>query len=79
MTAELTPRQFQVWQFIATGMTDKEIAVEMSVSLHTVKAQLKALQRKLALRNRTEIAVAAYAANVKPLPEPVAFTVRADA
>ena len=39
---------------IATGSTNKEIAVHLHLSPHTVKEHTSAIYRKLGVRNRAE-------------------------
>jgi DNA-binding CsgD family transcriptional regulator len=45
---------------IARGRTNQEIAVELFISLSTVKGHLAAIQQQLAARNRLEIAAWAW-------------------
>jgi DNA-binding NarL/FixJ family response regulator len=56
----LTSREFDVVRAVARGRTNGEITDELVVSLSTVKSHLASVQRKLGLRNRTEIAVWAW-------------------
>jgi DNA-binding NarL/FixJ family response regulator len=56
----LTDRESDVVLAVARGRTNAEIADDLRVSLSTVKTHLTSVQRKLALRNRTEIAVWAW-------------------
>jgi DNA-binding NarL/FixJ family response regulator len=56
----LTGRELDVVRAVARGRTNAEITDELTVSLSTVKTHLAAAQRKLAARNRTEIAVWAW-------------------
>lgn len=56
----LTTRETEVVRAVARGRTNAEIGDELSVSLSTVKAHLAGVQRKLGVRNRTEIAVWAW-------------------
>lgn len=58
---ELTTREEEVLVTVARGRTNAEIADELHISLSTVKTHLAALMRKLAARNRVEIAMWAYA------------------
>ncbi|HWC84491.1 MAG TPA: response regulator transcription factor [Pseudonocardiaceae bacterium] len=59
-TEELTARELDVVRHVGRGRTNAEIAEELVVSLSTVKTHLGAAQRKLNLRNRTEVAVWAW-------------------
>jgi DNA-binding NarL/FixJ family response regulator len=50
----LSPREQQVLELVATGATNREIAVELHLSPHTVKEHTSALYRKLEARNRAD-------------------------
>lgn len=52
-----TPREVEVMQLIADGMTNKEIAKELTIAVDTVKQHVKAVSRKLFTRNRAHAAV----------------------
>ncbi|WP_052863276.1 response regulator [Streptomyces niger] len=52
----LTERELDVVRLVARGRTNDEIATELYVTLSTVKTHLGNVQRKLAARNRVEIA-----------------------
>jgi DNA-binding NarL/FixJ family response regulator len=56
----LTGRERQVLARIARGLTNRQIALELQVSIHTVKRDVATLLRKLGLPGRLEAAV--YAA-----------------
>jgi DNA-binding NarL/FixJ family response regulator len=56
----LTSREEQVLIAVATGRTNAEIAVELHISLSTVKTHLTSLMSKVGARNRVEIAIWAY-------------------
>lgn len=49
----LTQKEVDVLEAIATGSSNKEIAVEMSLSESTVKARVKEILSKLAVNDRT--------------------------
>ncbi len=53
---ELTDRERTVLQLVARGLGNKEIAAELSLSPHTVKAHLRTILDKLHLRGRAEAA-----------------------
>jgi DNA-binding CsgD family transcriptional regulator len=52
----LTPTEDKVAALVATGRTNREVADELFVSVHTVEANLKRIYRKLGIRSRTELA-----------------------
>ena len=54
----LSPRELEVLEMAAHGLTNRQIAGSLSVSVHAVKFHLAAVYRKLGARNRTEAAVA---------------------
>jgi DNA-binding NarL/FixJ family response regulator len=56
----LTRREAEVLRAVARGLTNSEITVELRLSLSTVKSHLASAQRKLGLRNRTELAIWAW-------------------
>jgi DNA-binding NarL/FixJ family response regulator len=56
----LTRREEEVLIPVAQGWTNREIADGLHISLSTVKTHLAGLMRKLAARNRVEIAMWAY-------------------
>ncbi|GGS53431.1 response regulator transcription factor [Streptomyces griseoviridis] len=56
----LTTRELDVVRLVARGRTNEEVAAELHVSLSTVKTHLGSVQRKLAARNRVEIAAWAW-------------------
>ena len=50
----LTPREIEVLRDVADGLTNKEIAGHLGISLHTVKFHLESLMRKLGASSRAE-------------------------
>ncbi|MRR29487.1 response regulator transcription factor [bacterium] len=50
----LTARERQVLQLAAEGLANKEIAVQLQISEHTVKYHLSSLYSKLGVSSRTE-------------------------
>jgi len=48
----LTPRQTEAMDFIAQGLTDKEIARKMGISPDSVKRHVGRARSKLGARNR---------------------------
>ena len=56
---ELTPRETEVLQLMADGLTNKAIAQKLSISEHTVKFHVNAILGKLGVQSRTEAVVRA--------------------
>jgi DNA-binding NarL/FixJ family response regulator len=52
----LTPREREILRLVANGMTDKEIAAQLSISVHTVKSHVRSILSKLHAVNRREAA-----------------------
>jgi DNA-binding NarL/FixJ family response regulator len=55
----LTPREVALLTWVTAGMTNKAIALEMSISENTVKYYMKSILQKLGAHNRTEAAAVA--------------------
>ncbi len=51
---ELTEREGEVLQLLAHGFQNKQIALELRISEHTVKFHVSAIYAKLGVTNRTE-------------------------
>ncbi|MFE1175089.1 response regulator [Streptomyces sp. NPDC058773] len=66
LTDPLTQRELDVVRLVARGYTNEEVAAELYVTPSTVKTHLGNIQRKLAARNRVEIAAWAWEAGVCP-------------
>ena len=52
----LTPREREVFQLLAIGKANKEVAFQLGVSLGTVKKHRENLQRKLDCHSAAELA-----------------------
>lgn len=59
-TAHLSEREREVVRLVAVGRTNQEIADLLHLSVSTVKTHLAAVQSKLGVRNRVEIAAWAW-------------------
>ena len=57
----LTPTQIKVLRGVHSGQLNKQIAYDLGIAEATVKAHMTALMRKLNVRNRTQVAIAAQA------------------
>lgn len=53
----LTPREIEVLQIVAAGLTNAEAAAHLGLSVHAIKFHLAAIYRRLGVTNRTEAAV----------------------
>ena len=58
--ANLSNREIEVLKLVAIGRNNKDIAESINSSLHTVKAHITSIMRKLNVDNRTKIAYWAY-------------------
>lgn len=52
---ELTPREMEVLELLATGLTNDEIAERLVISHHTVARHRENLMRKLGLHSKSEL------------------------
>jgi DNA-binding NarL/FixJ family response regulator len=57
----LTPMQWKILHGVHSGLLNKQIAFDLGIAEATVKAHMTALMRKLNVRNRTQVALAAQA------------------
>jgi LuxR family maltose regulon positive regulatory protein len=56
----LTPRQQEILTLLVTGMSNREIARQLVISVETVRWHTKQIFRRLNVRNRTEAAARAH-------------------
>jgi DNA-binding NarL/FixJ family response regulator len=56
---ELTPRELEVLQLLAEGLSNKAIGLQLQISEHTVKFHVNAILGKLGAQSRTEAVVRA--------------------
>jgi DNA-binding CsgD family transcriptional regulator len=50
----LTPREVEILRRVAAGRTNKEIAAELVLSVHTIERHLQNCYRKISVRNRAD-------------------------
>ncbi|MEM7531860.1 MAG: response regulator transcription factor, partial [Chloroflexota bacterium] len=60
----LTPREQEVLEGLADGLTNKQIARELAISEHTVKFHINSIFGKLGAQSRTEAVVLATRAGI---------------
>jgi DNA-binding NarL/FixJ family response regulator len=51
---QLTARELQVLQLLARGLANKQIALQMGISEHTVKFHVSSIYARLGVSSRTE-------------------------
>lgn len=59
LVEDLTPREREVVQLLAEGLSNKAIALQLGISEHTVKFHINAIMGKLNAQSRTEAAIRA--------------------
>lgn len=57
---QMTPREQEVIDCIARGLSNQKIADELTISVHTVKSHVRNIMEKLALHSRLQIAAWAH-------------------
>jgi NarL family two-component system response regulator LiaR len=55
--AELTERELDVLRCISQGMSNKQVAQQLSISTTTVRSHISSMMRKLGMENRTQLAL----------------------
>lgn len=61
--SELTPRELDIYQAVAEGLNNKEIAEKYYLSEGTIRNYISQLLLKLELRDRTQLAISYYKGN----------------
>lgn len=60
LVEKLTPREAQALQAIEEGLTNKEVAIRLNISLETVKTHIKNIYQKLEVNNRHALITGKY-------------------
>jgi DNA-binding NarL/FixJ family response regulator len=62
-----TPMQKKILNGVRSGLLNKQIAFNLGITEATVKSHMTALMRKMNVRNRTQVALAAQAMKLKEI------------
>lgn len=54
---KLTKREKEVLVFLIEGYSNREIAEELIISIHTVKAHIESIYRKFGVHNKVQAAI----------------------
>ena len=64
LSEPLTSREYEILQLIAAGLTNRQIGVQLSLSVNTIKMYTTPLYAKLGVNRRTEAVARAKALNL---------------
>ena len=67
-SSQLTPRELDVLELLAKGMTNKEIATVLVITVRTVKFHVSSIMRKFEAGNRTEAVLTAAERGIIEMP-----------
>ena len=63
-TVALSPREFTVLRFLASRLTQHEIADDLFVSMNTLKSHIRSLYQKLGVQSRVAAVESGHAAGL---------------
>jgi DNA-binding CsgD family transcriptional regulator len=70
--ADLSPRENDVLRLISQGLSNEEIALELFVTINTVKSFIRSAYRKLGITRRSQAVIWGARHGLLDLPETVA-------
>lgn len=76
--ADLSEREIQILDLLATGASNKHIAIDLNIAEATVKVHVKAVLRKIKVANRTQAAVWAFGQVSRPVNPSPSMSVAAE-
>ncbi len=59
MTNDFTQREVEVLNLLFEGLNNREIALKLNISIHTVKSHLESIYPKLGVNNRLRAVIKA--------------------
>ena len=62
----LTAREFEIFRYVITGMLNKQIAIELGISEHTIKNHRLKITEKLGVKSVAEMVYMAEKLSIKP-------------
>ena len=65
---ELTPREREILELVAGGLSNREIATELVIEDATVRSHIRRILMKLRLRDRVQIVIFAYETGINSPP-----------
>ncbi len=60
MLAPLTPREREVLELVAEGLTNHDIAIRLTISPHTAKTHVNRIMAKVSASDRAQLVILAY-------------------
>ncbi len=74
--ASLSPRERQVLGFTAEGLTSREVAEKLGISVKTVESFVNSINKKLGTRSRLQQVVIFYRAQMAQNAAPMGVTLQ---